>query len=142
MSGIIRVLLVNGDEATRKGLSRMLCSEEGIMVIGEAGSVEAALMKAKELSPDVVIVLTDGNMPHEKTISSIRALSEAKLPAKVVIMAENPVQYLVPAVKAGAAALLPDCIGRNELLSAIRRIHLWFPSSLSSNGTLPNWDTT
>lgn len=133
MSGIIRVLLVNGDEATRKGLSRMLCSEEGIMVISEAGSVEAALMKAKELSPDVVIVLADGNTPHEKTIGSIRALSEAKLPAKVVIMAENPVQHLLPAIKAGVAALLPDCIGRSELLSAIRRIHLWFPGSLSSN---------
>ena len=141
MSGIIRVLIVDGDEATREGLNKMLSSEEGIMVIGEARSGEAALAKVQELSPDVAIVLAGDTMSDEDSINSAFAISKAKLPVKMIIMAENPVQYLVPAIKAGAVGLLSDGIGRSELLSAIRRIHLWFPSSLSSGSSLPSWDT-
>lgn len=141
MSGIIRVLLVDGDEVKREGLSKVLRSEEGISVIGEARSGEAAVVKVQELSPDVVIVLAGDNISDEDTVSSAFSISKAKLPVRMVIMAEDPVQYLVPAVKAGAVGLLSDSIGRNELLSAIRRIHLWFPSFLSPGSSLPSWDT-
>jgi two-component system response regulator DevR len=142
MSGIIRVLLIEGHEAARKGLRQMLDSEEGVMVIGEASGQEAVAAKASELSPDVAIVLAGDSMPDEKIVDSACAISEAKLPVKVIIMAENPVHYLLPAIKAGAAGLLSDNIGRNELLSAIRRIHLWFPGSISPDNTLSNWDST
>lgn len=141
MSGIISVLLVDGDEVKREGLSKVLCSEEGISVIGEARSGEAAVAKVQELSPDVVIVLAGDNISDEDTVSSAFSISKAKLPVRMVIMAEDPVQHLVPAIKAGAVGLLSDSIGRNELLSAIRRIHLWFPSSLSPGSSLPSWDT-
>ena len=128
MSGVIRVLLVDGDEDVREELGRMLGSEEGMMVIGEAPSGEAALAEAKKLSPDVAIMLAGDDVPDEDVICSARAISEARLPAKVIIMAENPIQYLVSAVKSGVAGILSKDIDRDELLSAIRRIHLWFPS--------------
>lgn len=141
MSGIIRVLLVDGDEATREGLSQMLCSEEGITVISEVRSGEAALAKAEKLSPDVTIVLASDNMPEEAVIDSARAIGQ-KLPTRVIIMAENPVQHVLSAIKAGAVCLLSNNISRDELLSAIRRINLWFPGSLSSNSTQLSSDTT
>jgi DNA-binding NarL/FixJ family response regulator len=142
MSGIIRVLLVDGDVATRNELKQMLSSEEGIMVIGEVSGEKSELAKAKQLSPDITIVLAGYGMSYEKSVNSACAISEANLPAKVIIMAEDPLKYLAPAIKAGAAGLLSDSIGRNELLSTIRRIHLWFPGSLSSGSTQPKRDST
>ena len=107
-------------------------SEEGIVVIGQAGSDEEALVKVKELSPALIIVLTDDNMmPDMNGIDTARAITEAQLPAKVIIMTESPLQYLVPAIKTGAVGILPKNISHNELLTAIRSIYLWSPGSLS-----------
>ncbi len=51
MKEAIRVLLVGGNEATREELSQMLDSEEGITVVGTAGSEEEALGNSKEALP-------------------------------------------------------------------------------------------
>jgi len=142
MDRIIRVLLIDGHESIRKELRNSLSSEEGIVVIGEVNGEETSLAEATELSPDVAIVLAGDRMPDEKIVDSACAIGEAKLPVKVIIMAENPLHYLLPAIKSGAAGILSDSIGRDELLSAIRRIHLWFPSSQPSDSTLSDWDST
>ena len=128
MNGAIRVLLVYSNEDAREELNQMLGNEEGMMVIGEVRSGEAALAEARRLSPDVAILLTGNNTPDESIIYSARAISEAQLPAKVIIMTESPMRYLVSAIKLGATGILPSDIGRDELLSTIRKIHLWFPS--------------
>lgn len=119
----------------------MLCSEEGITVISEARSGEAALAEAEKLSPDVTIVLASDNMPEETVIDNARVIGQ-KLPTRVIIMAENPIQHVLSAIKAGAVCLLSNNISRDELLSAIRRINLWFPGSLASNSTQLSSDTT
>ncbi len=115
----IRALLVGGNE-------------EGIVAIGQARSGEQALAEAKKLSPDVILMLTDDRMPGMNGSDTTRAITEAQLPAKMIIITENPLQYLVPAIKTGAAGILPRNISQNDLLSAIRIIHLWSPGSLSS----------
>ncbi len=103
-------------------------------MIGQVGSGEQALAEAKKLSPDVVIMLTDDRMPGMNVIDidTTRAITEAQLPAKVIIITENPLQYLVPAIKTGTAGILPRNISQNDLLSAIRIIHLWSPVFLSA----------
>ena len=132
MNKPIRVLLVGGNEDMREELSQLLGSEEGIIVVGKARSSEEALAEAKKLSPDVVIMLTDDRMPGGNIIDTVHAISEAQLPARVIIITENLSRYLVPAIKAGVACLLSKNISRDELLSAIRKIHLWSPGSFSS----------
>ena len=107
MNGIIRVLLVGGNEVMREELSRILGSEEEIIVVGEARGGEEALAEARKLSPDVVIALTDDRMLGTNISDTARAITEAQLPFKVIIIAENPVRYLVPTIKAGVAGLLP-----------------------------------
>jgi DNA-binding NarL/FixJ family response regulator len=128
MNGVIRVLLVDGDEDVREELNQMFGNEEGMMVIGEVRSGEAALAEARRLSPDVAILLAGDDMPDENIIYSARAISEAQLTSRVIIMAENPMQYLVSAIKSGVTGILPNDIDRGELLSTIRKIHRWFPS--------------
>ena len=131
MNGIIRVLLVGGNEVMREELSRILGSEEEIIVVGEARGGEETLAEARKLSPDVVIALTDDRMLGANISDTARAITEAQLPFKVIIIAENPVRYLVPTIKAGVAGLLPRNISRDDLVSAIRKIHLWHSGSFS-----------
>ena len=132
MNAVIRVLLVGGNEDIIEELSQMLGGEEGIVVVGKARSGEEALAVAKKLSPDVILMLTDERMPGGNVIDTTAAISEAQLPARVIIITGNPVRYLVSAIKAGAAGLLPKNISHDELLSAIRKIHLLSPGSFSS----------
>jgi DNA-binding NarL/FixJ family response regulator len=127
MNGVIRVLLVDGDKDVREELNQMLSNDGGVRVIGEVKSGEAALAEARKLSPDVAILLVGDDMPDENIIYSARAITEAQLTSRVLIMAENPMQYLVSAIKSGVTGILPNDIDRDELLSTIRKIHLWFP---------------
>jgi len=127
MNGVIRVLLVDGDKDVREELNQMLSNDGGLRVIGEVKSGEAALAEARKLSPDVAILLAGDDMPDENIIYSARAITEAQLTSRVLIMAENPMQYLVSAIKSGVTGILPNDIDRDELLSTIRKIHLWFP---------------
>ena len=129
---VIRVLLVGGNKVMREELSQMLSSEEGTIVIGEVRSGEQALVEARKLSPDVVIMLTDDGMPGMDVIEPTRAITGAQIPARVIIITENLTRYLVPAIKAGAAGLVSKNISGDELSSAIRKIYLWSPGSFPS----------
>ena len=121
------MFLVGGNEAMREELHQMLSSEEGVIVVGEG-----ALAEAKKVSPDVILMLADDRVPGMNVIDTTRAISETQLPAKVILITKNTNQYLVSAIKAGAAGILPWNISRDELLSSIRKIHLWaLGSSLS-----------
>ena len=124
-SGVIRVLLVDGDESTIEKLSQILSNSEGIMLIGKAKGVEDALTRINNLSPDVIIMLADCRIPAMDHIDTISAICQAQLPGGAIIMIENPTKYLGLAIKTGATALLPKNIFHEDLVSAIRKVHLW-----------------
>jgi DNA-binding NarL/FixJ family response regulator len=128
--GAIRVLLVGGDEAAREGLGQILSGAQGIAVIGEVRGGGEALAAARKLCPDVVLIIADVWVLDGSDIDTAQAIAEAQLPAKVVFLAEDVGRYLVPAVRTGAAGLLPRNIGSDELVSSIRKIYRWSSSSI------------
>jgi len=129
----IRVLLVDGsrNETTTGSLRQTLSGVTGIMLTGEVGSGEEALAAARHLQPDVIVMLADCGMPGMDSIDTAGVIAGERLPARVVILTENVVRSLVPAVKAGVAGLFSPDAGHEELLMAIRRIHQWSPYSVS-----------
>ena len=58
---MIRVLVVDDHDLVRTGISRMLADIDGLQVVGQAESGEAAIKKSRELMPDVVLM--DVKMP-------------------------------------------------------------------------------
>ena len=64
VSRMVRVFLVDDHEVVRRGLIDLLGADPDLDVIGEAGSVAAAMAQIPALKPDVAVLdvrLPDGN---------------------------------------------------------------------------------
>jgi DNA-binding NarL/FixJ family response regulator len=114
----IRVLLVDDHQVVREGLRRMLELDKDIEVIGEASSGEESLVKAEQLSPDVVLM--DVKMPGMGGIDAIRELKIRQCPASVIVLTVYEDKYLAQAAEAGAAGYLLKDVSREELTKAIK----------------------
>lgn len=114
-----RVLIVDDDEAVRRGL-RELLEEDGIEVVGEAGDGASGVELACRLRPDVVVM--DNRMPVLAGIESTRRIRDRLPYAQVVILTAYDELTLSDAamdagaycyvVKGGPPAILLDVIRR------------------------------
>ncbi len=114
----IRVMLVDDHQVVREGLKRMLDLDGDIEVVGEAASGEEALVKAEQLSPDVILM--DVKMPGMGGIDAIRELKKRESPAGVIVMTVYEDKYLAQAAEAGAVGYLLKDVSRDELIKAIK----------------------
>jgi len=109
---------VDDHQVVREGLRKMLELDEGIEVVGEAGSGEEAISQAQRLSPDVILM--DVKMPGMGGIEAIRQLKASQFPANVIVMTVFEDKYLAQAAEAGAVGYLLKDVGREDLVKAIR----------------------
>ena len=119
-SQVARLLIADDHALVREGLRTMLSGEDGIEVIAEANDGRQALDTCRELKPD--LVLMDVRMPVMDGLEATKKIKQEmpKTSVMMVTMHENP-EYLLEAVKAGAAGyVLKDASGE-RLLSAVRR---------------------
>jgi DNA-binding NarL/FixJ family response regulator/anti-sigma regulatory factor (Ser/Thr protein kinase) len=80
--GPIRVIIVDDSASTRTMLREALSLDEGIEVVGEAGSGPEAIERAGELSPDVVLM--DVRMPDGSGVDAARLIT-AQLPTSKIV---------------------------------------------------------
>lgn len=102
---MIKVLLVDDHELVRMGIKRLLQDVHGLKVVGEAGTGEEAVLLAKDLVPDVVIM--DVQMPGigglEATRKMIRHNPDIKILA-LTIYEDEP--YPSRLLQAGASGYI------------------------------------
>jgi DNA-binding NarL/FixJ family response regulator len=116
-----RLVIVDDHELTRAGLRSMLSGQRRLKVVGEASNGQEALALCRRLQPD--LALLDIRMPEMDGLQTCRALKQ-ECPATSVILItihSNP-DYLLEAIKAGAAGYLLKDLTQSELLSAIQRV--------------------
>lgn len=119
---MIKVLLVDDHELVRMGIKRLLQDVQGLKVVGEASSGEEAVLLAKELVPDVVIM--DVHMPGigglEATRKMIRHNPDIKILA-LTIYEDEP--YPSRLLQAGASGYITKGSDPDEMIRAVRTIH-------------------
>ncbi|ATP47750.1 UvrY/SirA/GacA family response regulator transcription factor [Pseudomonas kermanshahensis] len=116
---MIRVLVVDDHDLVRTGITRMLADIDGLQVVGEGDSGEAALKLARELKPDVVLM--DVKMPGIGGLEATRKLLRSHPDIKVVavtVCEEDP--FPTRLLQAGAAGYLTKGAGLDEMVQAIR----------------------
>jgi DNA-binding NarL/FixJ family response regulator len=97
----------------------MLADIDGLQVVGEGDSGEAALKLARELKPDVVLM--DVKMPGIGGLEATRKLLRSHPDIKVVavtVCEEDP--FPTRLLQAGAAGYLTKGAGLDEMVQAIR----------------------
>jgi two-component system response regulator NreC len=117
----IRVLIVDDHAVVRTGLQLLLETQEDMEAVGEAGSVEEAVEKGRELKPD--LVLLDLTMPGRPGLDAMPELVEANPDVKVLILSmEDDPRYVREAFAAGARGYLLKEAVANEVVGAIREV--------------------
>jgi DNA-binding NarL/FixJ family response regulator len=115
----IRILIVDDHPVTREGLHAALDIEEGVEVVGEAGSGEQAIENAGELRPDVVFM--DVRMPGMGGIEAARAIREASPDTKVILVTVDESRASISeAIQAGVSGYLLKDTSADELVNAAR----------------------
>jgi DNA-binding NarL/FixJ family response regulator len=117
----IRVLLVDDHQLLTDALSRMLEREEGIRVVGVAGTVEDAKQLARER---LDVVLMDYRLPDGTGAEATRAI-KARWPAARIVMltALNDDETVLESIQAGADGYMTKDKAVDEVVSAVRAAH-------------------
>ncbi|NRQ38492.1 response regulator transcription factor [Nonomuraea sp. NN258] len=114
----IRVLVADDHAAVRAGIVLILDGADDMEVVGEAADGEQAIVMARELRPDVVLM--DVRMPRLDGISATRALAGV---ADVLILTTFDVdEYVFGALRAGAAGFLLKNTDADALVEAVRLV--------------------
>jgi DNA-binding NarL/FixJ family response regulator len=118
---MIRVLLVDDHELFRSALRLRLEQEEGIVPVGEAGTVEQAVIRARALQPDVVLL--DLLLPDRSGPEAIPDLLKVSPTTYVLVVSSQTQPTSVrQAIMAGARGYVPKRASYTELIEAIRRV--------------------
>ena len=112
-----RVLLVDDHDLFRTGL-RNLLEEQGVQIVGEAGTGTEAIRYVRELAPDVVVM--DLNMPGISGVEATRQITSiAPLTRIVVLTISDQDSDVMDAILAGACGYLLKDSSIQDLIRGI-----------------------
>ena len=119
--GPTRLAIVDDHELARESLQNMLADEPDIEIVGEAANGRQALLLCSRLRPD--LILMDVRMPEMDGLAATEEIKERYPETSVMMltMHENP-DYLLEALKAGAAGYILKDAPQDDIIEAVRRV--------------------
>jgi two-component system, NarL family, response regulator LiaR len=104
---------------TREGLQAALDLANDVVIVGEADSGEAAIERARELTPDVVFM--DVGVPGIGGIEATKAIKQGSPRTRVILFMDDASRPSIPrAIQAGASGFLLEDADADELGTAAR----------------------
>jgi DNA-binding NarL/FixJ family response regulator len=116
------VLIADDQALVRAGFRMILEAEEDMEVVGEAADGREAVVEARRLRPDVVLM--DVRMPDVDGIDATRRLlGDDGSDAKVVMLTTFDMdEYVYDALRAGASGFLLKDVPPEQLVAGIRAV--------------------
>ncbi len=116
-----RILIADDHEVTRQGIRALLREEPDLEICGEAKDGLDAVVKAKELKPDIVIM--DLAMPRAGGLSAATSLRASGSSAKILFFStHNYPQLERMSRSAGFEAFVSKANAAHDLLRGIRAV--------------------
>jgi DNA-binding NarL/FixJ family response regulator len=118
----ITVFLLDDHEIVRRGIAQLLEDEDGMEVVGEAGTAAQALARIPALRPDVAIL--DVRLPDGDGVSVCRDIRSTldPPPACLMLTSYSDDEALFGAIMAGAAGYLLKQVAGTDLVGAVRTV--------------------
>jgi DNA-binding NarL/FixJ family response regulator len=124
----IKLLIVDDHSMVREGLIRMLSEDTSFGLIAEAKNGLTAVMKAREIHPDVVIM--DYEMPHYNGIYGTRELLKELPDIKVIMLSMfQTKEFIMEAIQVGVRGFILKEGHSEELIAAVKAVYkgdTWF----------------
>ncbi len=123
---IIKVLVADDHPVVRKGLQTCLSQQKNLRIVGEAVDGDEALRKARELSPDVVLM--DISMPGMNGLAVTEVLRKEAPAMKILVLSVHSNKNAIfRVIQAGAHGYVSKEAPPAELLRAIEAVHAGDP---------------
>jgi DNA-binding NarL/FixJ family response regulator len=117
----IRLLLVDDHEVLRIGLRTLFTEAGGFQVVGEAGTMAAAVADASRLKPQVVLM--DVRLPDGTGIDACRTIRSAHPDTRVLFLTSFADDDAVLAtILAGADGFLLKEVSSEQLIDAVKAV--------------------
>ena len=121
MAAVIRVLIVDDDALVRAGLSMMLAGTDDVRVVAEASDGSEVASAVDAFAPDVVLM--DIRMPGVDGLAATERLRAREgAPQVIVLTTFDADDYVLRALRAGAAGFLMKDTPPPEIIRAIRLV--------------------
>ena len=117
----VRVMLVDDHEVVREGLRTLIGRHDGMMVVGEAGTMADAIASAAKAKPDVIIM--DVRLPDGSGVEACRTIREARPDTKIIMLTSYADdEALFASIVAGAAGYLLKQTRGQAVVDAINAV--------------------
>jgi DNA-binding NarL/FixJ family response regulator len=123
-TAVIRVLIADDHAIVREGIRQVLAADDATAfeVVGEASNGREAVLFARALRPDVVIL--DLSMPELSGLDAAGEIREAVPEASILVLSiHDHEEYVLQSVRAGAQGYLRKDSSPAELRAAVRTVH-------------------
>ena len=121
MATMTKILIVDDHTVVRDGLTAILAGQSDFSVVGEAKNGLEAVEKARELSPDVILI--DLRMPELDGVEAMRSIRSEDSSVKFLVLTTfDTDEYIFDAIEAGAKGYLLKDASREELFQAVRAV--------------------
>ncbi|MFD7609968.1 response regulator [Streptomyces sp. NPDC059828] len=117
----ITVFLLDDHEIVRRGVHELLSMDDGIEIVGEAGTAADALVRIPAVRPDVAVL--DVRLPDGSGVEVCREVRSQNEDIKCLMLTSYADdEALFDAIMAGASGYVLKAIRGSELLAAVKDV--------------------